>query len=424
MNSASADASTASVPLPEGVRLEQVHGVDALLVDTPAATAELLLDGAHLTSWAPAGEKDLLWLSPDSAFGERQAVRGGIPLVGPWFGPGRDLAMEVKHGWLRTLRWDLASAVREGDDVVLTLRTPEDVKALAATAEFRLGAELSVALTITAGSRPLELEAALHTYLAVGDVREIAIHGLEGAEYLDNTRGLAPDVLADGPLRLTGSTDRVVDSAADVTVTDEKSGRRLVSTTPRHHQDGGLEPLGHARDGDGRGHPRYGLARVRVYRAGRREGWLRGPRARPLAHHRRHLPHRALRPAPPGGAPDPGPGRPSRGGRVLVIMCAFNQLCAARTKWSTVRMEMHTTSTTTPDSPAASSYGFAASPFAVVECARVSGVVFPSFRVCAGAFVGSYGFAAFPFRHHGQPVAQQAAGGGRSTADDAALTAG
>ncbi|QNN83369.1 D-hexose-6-phosphate mutarotase [Brachybacterium sp. Z12] len=231
MNSPSADASTASVPLPEGVRLEQVHGVDALLVDTPAATAELLLDGAHLTSWAPAGEKDLLWLSPDSAFGERQAVRGGIPLVGPWFGPGRDLAMEVKHGWLRTLRWDLASAVREGDDVVLTLRTPEDVKALAATAEFRLGAELSVALTITAGSRPLELEAALHTYLAVGDVREIAIHGLEGADYLDNTRGLAPDVLADGPLRLTGSTDRVVDSAADVTVTDEKSGRRLVSTT-------------------------------------------------------------------------------------------------------------------------------------------------------------------------------------------------
>ena len=65
---------------------------------------------------------------------------------------------------------------------MLTLRTPEDVKALAATAEFRLGAELSVALTVTAGSRPLELEAALHTYLAVGDVREIAIHGLEGAD--------------------------------------------------------------------------------------------------------------------------------------------------------------------------------------------------------------------------------------------------
>ena len=114
--------------------------------------------------------------------------------------------------------------------MLLTLRTPEDVKALHATAEFRIGGELSVDLTITAGPRPLELEAALHTYLAVGDVREIELRGLEGADYLDNTRGLAPEVLPDAPLRLTAATDRVVDSAAEVTVADESLGRRIVST--------------------------------------------------------------------------------------------------------------------------------------------------------------------------------------------------
>ena len=230
MNSTSADVPTPSVPLPEGVRLGEAHGVPALLVGTSAATAELLLDGAHLISWTPAGQADLLWLSPDSAFGEREAVRGGIPLIGPWFGPGRDLAMEVKHGWLRNIRWELAGAEREGEDVLLTLRTPEDVKALTATARFRLGAELSVDLTITAGARRLELEAALHTYLAVGDVREIEIRGLEGADFLDNTQGLAPDVMPEQPLRLTASTDRVVNSTAEVTVVDERDGRRIVST--------------------------------------------------------------------------------------------------------------------------------------------------------------------------------------------------
>ncbi|WP_299303551.1 D-hexose-6-phosphate mutarotase [uncultured Brachybacterium sp.] len=230
MNSSGTDAPSASVPLPDGVRLAQVHGVDALLVDTPAATAELLFDGAHLTSFVPAGEADLLWMSPTSAFGEREAVRGGIPLIGPWFGPGRDLAMEVKHGWLRNLRWDLATAEREGDEVVLTLRTPEDVKALTASVQYRIGTELAVDLTITAGPRPLELEAALHTYLAVGDVREIEIRGLEGADFLDNTRGLAPDVLPAEPLRLTAATDRVVDSTAVVTIADEKNARRIVST--------------------------------------------------------------------------------------------------------------------------------------------------------------------------------------------------
>ncbi|MDN5900112.1 MAG: D-hexose-6-phosphate mutarotase [Brachybacterium sp.] len=231
MNSPGTAAPTPSVPLPEGVRLGETHGVPALLVETPAATAELLLDGAQLISWVPTGQQDLLWLSPDSAFGEREAVRGGIPLIGPWFGPGRNLAMEVKHGWLRNLRWELADAERAGDDVVITLATPEDVKALTATAQFRLGTELSVDLTITAGRRPLELEAALHTYLAVGDVRQIEIHGLEGAAFLDNTRGLVPDVMPERePLRPTASTDRVVDSTAEVTVNDTKNGRRIVST--------------------------------------------------------------------------------------------------------------------------------------------------------------------------------------------------
>ena len=55
---------------------------------------------------------------------------GGIPLIGPWFGPGRDLARTVKHGWLRNTRWELASARREGDDVEITLATPEDAVAL------------------------------------------------------------------------------------------------------------------------------------------------------------------------------------------------------------------------------------------------------------------------------------------------------
>ncbi|GAA1486128.1 D-hexose-6-phosphate mutarotase [Brachybacterium fresconis] len=226
----STPSAASSVPLPEGVALETVHGVDALVVDTPAARAVVHLDGAHLTSWVPTGEADLLWLSPDSAYGPREAIRGGIPLVGPWFGPGRDGAMQVKHGWLRTITWELASAALDGEDVVLELVTPADAVKLSGRAVFRIGRQLSVDLTLTAGPTPLEVEAALHTYLAVGDVRRITVQGLENADYLDNTRGLAADVLGADPLRLTGSTDRIVDAAGEVVVTDEVGGRRLVSS--------------------------------------------------------------------------------------------------------------------------------------------------------------------------------------------------
>ncbi|WP_114856357.1 D-hexose-6-phosphate mutarotase [Brachybacterium sp. YJGR34] len=230
MSSSRPDAASPSLPLPEGVRLGPAHGVPAVHVDIPAASAVVLLDGAHVISYAPAGEADLLWMSPTSAFGDGQPARGGIPVVGPWFGPGRELAQPVKHGWLRNVRWDLASVERVGEEVVLALTTPEEARALSATLTVRIGTELAVDLTVTAGERRLELEAALHSYLAVEDVREIEIRGLEGAAFLDNTRNLAADVLPAQPLRLTGSTDRIVDAVGPVTLVDAPAGRRIVGT--------------------------------------------------------------------------------------------------------------------------------------------------------------------------------------------------
>lgn len=230
MNAMNTSSTAASLSLPDGVLLEQLHGTDAIVVDIPSARAVVHLDGAHLTSWVPAGESDLLWLSPDSAFGPGEAIRGGIPLVGPWFGPGRDGAMTVKHGWLRTTRWDLVSATLDGDDVVLELVTPQDAAELTGSVVFRIGAELSVDLTLTAGQKALEIEAALHTYLAVADVRQIAIDGLRKAAYLDNTRGLAADVHGDEALHLTGSTDKIFDAHGEVTILDEAGSRRIVSS--------------------------------------------------------------------------------------------------------------------------------------------------------------------------------------------------
>ncbi|MGY5764390.1 D-hexose-6-phosphate mutarotase [Brachybacterium sp. DNPG3] len=222
----SPDASSPS--LPSGVVLAVDHGADAVVVDIPAASAVIHLDGAHVSSWVPAGGSEVLWLSPASAFGAGAAIRGGIPLVGPWFGPGRGGDQEVKHGWLRNVRWELVSAVVEADAAVLELVTPDGHDDLTARLSVRIGRELSLDLAITAGGAALELEAALHTYLAVSDVREIAIEGVGGASYLDNTRGLVEDLQPEGALRLTGSTDRIFATDGEIRVVD--AGRTIVST--------------------------------------------------------------------------------------------------------------------------------------------------------------------------------------------------
>lgn len=216
--------------LPAGVRVRPRGGRDVLVVDTQTVRAEVSLDGGQLISWSPSGQEDLLWLSPLARSGAGEAVRGGIPLVAPWFGPGRHGDRSISHGWLRTAAWSVLAAGSEGEEILLELVPARPSAELGAHLTLRLGTELSVDLTITAHDAPLELEAALHTYLAVADVREIAIDGLGGAAFLDNTRELAADVQGEQTLRLTGPTDRIYDSAAQVTITDPATGRRIVST--------------------------------------------------------------------------------------------------------------------------------------------------------------------------------------------------
>ena len=54
-------------------------------MNTPAATAEIYLHGAQLTSWRPAGSEEVIFLSGQSQFEPGRAIRGGIPVCFPWF---------------------------------------------------------------------------------------------------------------------------------------------------------------------------------------------------------------------------------------------------------------------------------------------------------------------------------------------------
>ncbi|UYG16486.1 D-hexose-6-phosphate mutarotase [Brachybacterium huguangmaarense] len=218
------------ISLPAGVRRATVHDAPALLVETAASRATIHLDGAHVTSWVPADGDDVLWVSPQARYGRGASIRGGIPLIGPWFGPGRDGRTSPAHGWLRSARWELEAAERIGEAVTLVLALQDadpSGAGITARAFVSVGEHLTVELTITAGSEPLELESALHTYLAVSDVREVQLDGLAGAAYLDNTEALAPRVEGHDPVVLTGPTDRIYAVDDEVEVRDPVAGRIL-----------------------------------------------------------------------------------------------------------------------------------------------------------------------------------------------------
>ena len=176
----------------------------------------------------PAQDYEVLYKAGASA------IRGGVPICFPWFGPGRDGNLSPSHGPVRLTEWEPLDVQRDGDDVRLTFGLTAPVaRSIAPDAPYpavglsyvvTLGRELDLALTIHALA-DADVEAALHTYLAVEDVRTTSIAGLEGASYLDKVTGdeTGPQ---EGAVRFAGETDRVYDASGTVALDD---GARRVS---------------------------------------------------------------------------------------------------------------------------------------------------------------------------------------------------
>ena len=195
------------------VRVETGEGgMSRAVLRTAAGEAHVYLHGAHVVHWQPRGGMPVLFMSAHTRFASDTAIRGGVPVIFPWFGPRAGEAQVPAHGFARRRPWRLE---REGDhDVVLALDADAGTRAVwphqfALRLHVVLDAQLTMTLAVTnTDSEPWTYEEALHTYLSVGDVTATSVTGLEGAAYLDKTDAMARKRQPDDPLRITGEVDR------------------------------------------------------------------------------------------------------------------------------------------------------------------------------------------------------------------------
>ncbi len=210
-------------------------GLPRVSVSTPAATAEIYLHGAQLTSWRPAGGEEVIFLSAQSQFEPGRAIRGGIPICFPWFRNKADDPKAPSHGFVRTKAWQLDSVALNGDAVAISFSTWSDEGTRAWWPhDFRLvhrlniGAELAQELVMSnTGSAPLRFEEALHTYYRVGGAEAVRVSGLDGVAYLDNTDGNR-EKRQEGDIVFIAPTDRAyVDTTHSVEILDPILRRRI-----------------------------------------------------------------------------------------------------------------------------------------------------------------------------------------------------
>ena len=204
----------------EVVQTGVFEGLDAWLIESDQATAAISRVGGQVLSWRPKGAEDVLWLSP-----ARQPlptpIRGGIPVCWPYFGRQGQRDEVPSHGFVRTLPWQMDSAVSQDDgSVALVLRPPVlEGMDLGLHMKLVIGQTLQQRLvTRNHGSQVRYLTQALHNYFHVSDVTQTRVEGVDGLSYLDKYAGGARFVqqghwvLADP--RDPGRSDRIYGEAS------------------------------------------------------------------------------------------------------------------------------------------------------------------------------------------------------------------
>ncbi len=211
-------------------------GLPVVRITTPAVEAEISLYGAQVTRWKPTGAEEVLFLSQKSYWEAGHAIRGGVPVCFPWFGDKADDPSAPKHGLVRTREWHLDSlSAMEDGSVTLVCTTESDATTrplwpheYGVVYRITVGAKMQLELTVmNRGKTPMRFEEALHSYLRVGDVQDMAVRGLDGITYLDKTDAFR-EKMQPGDVTISAETDRVfLNTRGPVDVVDNSLGRTV-----------------------------------------------------------------------------------------------------------------------------------------------------------------------------------------------------
>lgn len=188
---------------------------------------EIYLYGAAITSWTVRGE-DHFWLSHTNKWiPGGKAIRGGIPICFPQFGPYGNLA---QHGFARVSNWVIKTSDVNDDgsvSAVFLLNSESGGEKVAEwphkfSAEYTVtlsfaGLETKLAVTNT-DDKPFEFTCAFHNYFKTTSIFDARIFGLEGLKAknrLDGDKEISEQKDTGAGILLGEETDRIYMNAPE-----------------------------------------------------------------------------------------------------------------------------------------------------------------------------------------------------------------
>ena len=217
--------------------VETELGLVKAKISLDGMAGELYLQGAQVTGWKKSGDRPVLFVS-NSAFAPGRAIRGGIPIIFPWFGASRQAPAAPQHGFARTAAWHLDSVEAAGrEQLALSLSlTADDVGSAIWPEPFRAIYRVTFAQTLSLqlivqnrATHPMLFEEALHTYFAISDISDAVVSGLAGTTYIDKTNMARRKRQTGALVTVAAETDRVyLDTPRQCAIEDRGWRRRIV----------------------------------------------------------------------------------------------------------------------------------------------------------------------------------------------------
>lgn len=217
--------------------VEGPEGKPMIAIANGLAQATISPYAGQVLSFQPTSEPtDLMFLSAKAYYQTGKAIKGGVPICWPWFGPDPEGLGRPSHGFVRNRTWNVVSTgttVDGATQVTLGLQSTEETLGI-----WPYPFELAIAITIgqslqinlitrNTGTQTLTLTQALHTYFQVGDISQVQVLGLEDSSYLDKVDGGAEKIQA-GPILVSEEVDRVYTNApSELVITDAALQRRI-----------------------------------------------------------------------------------------------------------------------------------------------------------------------------------------------------
>jgi glucose-6-phosphate 1-epimerase len=186
------------------------------------ASAVISLYGGQLLSYQPTAGNEVLWLSDKANWHNGTAIRGGVPVCWPWFGPpackiNPDKTPLPNHGLVRNRLWRFTDSLVTATSSSLSLSiTVNDIPAALWPANIQPkpvnlmltlllnDCELTIRLSC---DTPLYQQGALHSYFRINNLQQTRVTGLS-QHYFDKVSNAEHSTQAD-ETGFSSETDRI-----------------------------------------------------------------------------------------------------------------------------------------------------------------------------------------------------------------------